>query len=170
MFAQRKRGLGSWNVSSKCCRDFLNCLISPAVLLMRIGPSKSQFSSSSSGGSEPHYPPGSAPCLDFISAPVMDANQTRGHSLGSDRMESVLGRNWSQRIPWYPSRHLTDNKRERALVTRSASVGQTLAHVNTGGRSRLDKLFLFKKKYVFLAKVTNFAGNDRVPINTFLCL
>lgn len=32
--------------------------------------------------------------------------------LGSDRMESVFGRNWSQRIPWYPSRHLSPKNKE----------------------------------------------------------
>lgn len=33
-------------------------------------------------------------------------SEKQHHSLGSDRMESVLGRNWSQRIPWKPSLHL----------------------------------------------------------------
>lgn len=35
-------------------------------------------------------------------------------------MESVLGRNWSQRIPWYPSRHLAQEKGKELASSQAA--------------------------------------------------
>lgn len=35
-------------------------------------------------------------------------------------MESVLGRNWSQRIPWYPSRHLAQEKGKELASSHAA--------------------------------------------------
>lgn len=37
-------------------------------------------------------------------------------------MESVFGRNWSQRIPWYPSRHLSQKKQR---ISRDAALQQS---------------------------------------------